>query len=996
VTEDQHAVGCPKAAFVNFTSRLRSATAEGESPEKSHKTDLPDLSGTTVGRFSLQVRLGRGGMGEVYRAYDTKLKRLVALKRIVGAPDDLYRERLWTEAQYASRLNDARIAAVYDMFEEGNEVFLVMEYVEGRTLRERLNKPISISKFLEIAAECAEGLAAAHKGGVLHHDIKPENIMLTSSDQVKMLDFGVARRLPTASVLSTQIDNCSDRGKVSGTLAYMAPEVLEESESDERADIFSLGVIFYEALAGRHPFLTKGFLATCNRILKENPAPLRTRNPRVSPEFERIVNKMLAKNPAERYVSAADLLVDLRALQRSQGLVGAMTPTPPVSAAVRADQKARGWLRGAGLFAGLVCLLALGNYLYRAIAAPIFGAHDRMLVADFENHSGEPLFDETVGELLGHELQQSRYLNIVPRTEAVAAARLAGRQNVDRIDVALGEEICQRENYRVVLTGDVVKAGSGYEIYVKVMDPKQDSALFADKEALRSTSELYAAVDMLAKRLRSHLGESMAQIDQRSVPLAQVTTPSLEALKRYSAAMKKYSAGDIDGFLPLAKSAVEIDPGFAMAHLYLARAYYQLGNVNEFRGHMKLARSEINHVSERERFVILAVDYSANSLEEKSLEQYRLLTELYPDDIEGLQGLAEESALMGKWADAIAAEKHLLQMNPHSGVDYNRLILWLNDTSQFPAAIETYSSAQTNGVKAAELHWGTGLAYLGEENPEKAREQFQMLSLEGGDYEKGLAAISLARVLIYQGRLKEATDALHTGIVLAEKQHSDMWIPVYRYLLASVLLLRGKTTEARAESQRLSATAPQRETEVEELRRAGMVALDVGDIAGAQAGLGALAKLNETQDSAYTHSCYYNLKGAIELAIHKPEDAEESQRRAAVYLPFFSAYEGLANALEAQHKWKEAAQAYQHLLDFKGEVISDDSPAYWVVANLRLARVLAQGGEQKEALRYYDEFLRLWANADSDLPVLLQARDERARTRQGISSGPGTAAPQGR
>ena len=935
-------------------------------------------------------------MGEVYRAYDTKLKRLVALKRIVGAPDDQYRERLWTEAQYASRLNDARIAAVYDMFEEGNEIFLVMEYVEGRTLRERLNKPISINKFLEIAVECAEGLAAAHKGGVLHHDIKPENIMLTSAEQVKMLDFGVARRLPSASVLSTQIDNRSDRGKVSGTLAYMAPEVLEESESDERADIFSLGVIFYEALAGRHPFLTKGFLATCNRILKENPVPLRTRNPRVPAEFERIVNKMLAKNPTERYVSASDLLVDLRALQRSQGLIGVTTQTPSGSGAVRGNEKARRWLRGAGVLAGIVCLLALGNYLYRVIAAPIFGAHDRMLVADFENHSGEPLFDETVGELLGHELQQSRYLNIVPRTEAVAAARLAGRQDVDRIDAGLGEQICQRENYRVLLTGDVVKAGSGYEIYVKVMDPKQHTAVLADKEALRSTSELYAAVDELAKRLRSHLGESMAQIDQRSVPLAQVTTPSLEALKRYSAAMKKYSAGDIGGFLPLAKSAAELDPSFAMAHLYLARAYYQLGNVSEFRGHMKLARSEINHVSERERFVILAVDYSANSLEEKSLEQYRLLTELYPDDIEGLQGFAEESALMGKWADAIAAEKHLLQMNPHSGVDYNRLILWLNDTSQFPAALETYSSAQANGVKAAELHWGAGLAHLGEGNTEKAREQFELLAREGGDYEKGLAAISSARVLIYQGRLKEATESLHTGIVLAEKQHSDTWIPVYRYLLASVLVLRGKTTEARAESERLSAAAPQPETEVEELRRAGMVALDVGDVAGAQAGFGALAKLHETQDSAYTHSCYYNLKGAIELATHKPEDAEESQRRAAVYLPFFSAYEGLASALEAQHKWKEAAQAYQHFLDFKGEVISDDSPAYWVVANLRLARVLAQGGEQKEALKYYDEFLRLWANADPDLPVLQKAREERARTRQAASSGPDTAAPQGR
>ena len=980
---------------MNFTSLPRPATAEGESPEQRRKTALPDLSGTTVGRFSLQSRLGRGGMGEVYRAYDTKLKRLVALKRIVSTSDDQYKERLWTEAEYASRLNDARIAAVYDMFEEGNEIFLVMEYVEGQTLRQRLKHPISINKFLEIAVECAEALAAAHKGGVLHHDIKPENIMLTSAEQVKMLDFGVARRLPSTSLLSTQLDNNEDRTKVSGTLAYMAPEVLEENESDERSDIFSLGVIFYEGLAG-HPFLIQGFLATCNRIVKENPVALRTRNPRVPAEFERIVNKMLAKKPAERYVSAADLLVDLRALQRSQRPEPGLTQTSNGLSESGAREKTKWRLGIAAAVAALVCLLMLGNYLYRAIAAPIFTPHDRMLVADFENHSGEPLFDDTVGELLGHELQQSRYLNIVPRTEAAAAARLAGRQDVDHIDAALGREICQRENYRVLLTGDVVKAESGYEIYVKVMDPKQGGAVFADKQALRSTSELYAAVDELAKRLRSHLGESLTQIGQQSVPLAQVTTPSLEALKRYSAAMKKYSAGDIEGFLPLAKNAVELDPGFAMAHLSLARAYYQLGNAKEFREHMKLARAEINHVSERERFVILAVDYSAQSLEEESLEQYRLLIELYPDDIEGLEGLAEESAQMGKWLDAIGAEKHVLKLNPHSAVDYNRLILWLNHTNQFSTAIEAYSAAQTNGVKAAELHWGAGLAFLGGENAQKAREQFELLAREGGEYEKGLAAISSARVLIYQGRLREATDALNTGIVLAEKQHSDTWIPVYRYLLASVFVLQGRAAEARAESQRLSATALSRETEVEERRRAGLVALDVGNIAGAQAELSELTKLNETEDSAYTHSCYYNLKGAIELANHKPEDAEESQRRAAVYLPFFSAYEGMAGALEAQHKWKEAAQAYEHFLDFKGEVISDDSPAYWVVANLRLARVLAEGGEPKEALKYYDEFLRLWANADADLPVLQKARAERARTFEALSSGPGTAAPQGR
>jgi serine/threonine protein kinase len=930
--------------------------------------------------------LGIGGIGEVYRAYDTKLKRSVALKRIVHTSGDRYRERLWAEARYASHLTDPRIAAVYDVFEEGSELFLVMEYVEGQTLRNRLAEPLSIPKFLDIAIECAEALSAAHRGGVLHHDIKPENIMLTSSGQVKVLDFGVARHLPDSGAMSTEIDNLSDNSKLSGTLAYMAPEVLEEKETDERADIFSLGVIFYEALAGRHPFLAKGFLATCNRILHEDPASLRSFNPYVSPEFERIATKALAKDPAERYLSAADLLVDLRALRKSQAQANTFTiPSQPSHGA-----QSRKWPRLGFLPAvvGLACLAALGIFLYRRNSAPVFTAQDWMLVTDFENHSGEPLFDETVGESISHALQQSRYLHVVPRPQAVEAARLAGRNDVGHIDSGLGQLISQRENYRAVLVGDVEKAGSAFEITVKVIDPKQGTIVLADSASFKSPSELYNAVDDLAKRLRSHLGESLPQIEQQSTPLARVTTPSLEALKRYSAAMKRYTAGDAQGFLSLANSAVELDPGFAMAHLDLARVYYQLGNAKEFRSHMAQARNGLDHVSERERFLILAEDYSAQSLLEKSLEQYRLLTELYPEDLEGLRGLAEESVWVGRPQDAVAVERHILQINPHSEPDYVRLILWLNRTNQFPAALEAYSLARTNGIKAPELHWVAGFAYLGEDNADKAREQFTLLAQEGGEYEKELATLSLARVLMYQGRLREAAETLRTGMLLAEKVHTDTWIPVYRFLLVSVYLLRGQSADARAESQRLVSNPPHRETEDEELRTAGLLALEVGDKPAAQNLLARLARLNETQDNGFTHSCYYNLKGAVELAGGKPADAEESQRRAAVFFPLFSAYKELGNAFAAQRRWDESAQADARYLDFRGELINDDSPTDWVLGNLRLAQALAQAGQLKDSLKYYDEFLRLWANADPDLPVLRQAREEQAKILRSISPGP--------
>jgi eukaryotic-like serine/threonine-protein kinase len=969
--------------------------AESASQRQPRPPYVPDLSGTNVGRFAILALLGRGGMGEVYRAYDTKLKRPVALKRITRAADERYRRRLWAEAQYASRLNDARIAAVYDVLEEEGELFLVMEYVEGETLRRRFAQPMPIAEFLDIAVQCAEALAVAHGCGVLHRDIKPENIMMTPTKGAKILDFGVAARLPSATVTSTQIDDRGDSAELSGTLAYMAPEVLEERESDQRSDIFSLGVVFYEALAGRHPFLAKGFLATCTRILKENPAPLRGFNPRISPEFERIVSKMLAKNPAERYASAADLLVDLRALRRTQTLqtsftTPTLTPTPAASETrPQTEKKHRVLLTGALVVAAACAVVAA--LVYPRFAKPVLAAHEGMLVTDFENHSGEALFDDTVSESLRYALRESRYVYVLPRAQAVEAARRTGRTDVTHLDADLGRQICQRENCQVVLAGEINKAGAGYEIDVKVVDPWKGVAVLADSAPLRSPSELYEAVDGLGKRLRNHLGESLAQVEKQSTPLARVTTPSLEALQRYSAAVQRYAAGDIEGFLALAKNAVEIDPDFAMAHLYLARAYEQLGNEKASRGQLALARRGIDRVSERERYLIAAADYAAQGMEEKSLEQYRLLTELYPDDLEGYQGLATQSIWVGHPEDAIAAEKHILQFDPHSAVDHQRLILWLDHVNNFTDALTAYSAARAGGVTAPVLHWGAGLAHLGQDDTEGARREFGLLAQEGGDYEKALASLYSARVLMYEGHLREATEALRHGLLVDEKLHSETWTPVKRYLLGEVLLARRQTAEAQRETRRLAAMTTERNAE--ELRRTGIQAVAQGELPAARQLLNQLGKLNDSEDTGYTHSCYYNLKGAVELAEGKTQAAEDSQHRAAVFYPLFNAYYAEGEVYAAQHEWAKSAQSYRRYLDFKGEVIGEDSPSDWVLGNLRLARVLAQAGDTNQSLRYYDQFLRLWANADPELKVLREARTERAHMAQTISSVPSPGGP---
>jgi serine/threonine-protein kinase len=276
------------------------------------------LTGTVAGRFEIENRVGTGGMGEVYRARDTRLKCAVALKRLSPAlrNDSLYRRRLMEEAQRSAQMrNEPRVAAVYDFLETEDEFFLVMEYVEGETLRQRLSRPIQLQEFLHIAGQCAEALIAANDRGILHGDIKPENIMLTPAGQVKILDFGVAKHI-LGSGTGAEEDVTIDRaGTLAGTPAYMAPEILLQKAVDGRADIFSLGIVFYESLTGRHPFRGDSFSVTSDRIRGETPVPASEFNPDVSPALECILQRMLAKKPADRYANARELLADLDHLQ---------------------------------------------------------------------------------------------------------------------------------------------------------------------------------------------------------------------------------------------------------------------------------------------------------------------------------------------------------------------------------------------------------------------------------------------------------------------------------------------------------------------------------------------------------------------------------------------------------------------------------------------------------------------------------------------------------
>jgi len=931
--------------------------------------------GTPVGRFRIQARLGAGGMGEVYLAEDTGLKRQVALKRITSRlrANAKSRQRLWREAECASRLNDPHVAAVYDVIEESNELFVVMEYIEGETLRRRLARPLTVDEFVGIAEQCASGLSAAHRAGLLHRDIKPENIMLTSSGQAKILDFGLARELPLGDD-ATQ--DTIDTTSLSGTLLYMAPEVLDQKDTDARADIFSLGIVFYEALSGQHPFKRASLLETCHAILREELPALSSRNAEVPTELQHIVHKMLAKDQGARYATANEICRDLEALDQELGLAGAQSRHSQRIYRTDTRRFSRRRLMLGVLASVLLTATAVGALTYRHFRAPLLNEHDSILLSNFENQTGQSIFDATVTEAVRQSLEQSSYVHLVPRSQLVDAERRMG-QPAASPDPNLGREICKRENYRALLVGRVTATGSRYKVTAQVVDPWQETTVLAEEATFQSPADLYPAIDDLTRRLRSNLGESLKQIQQHNEPLARVTTSSLEALQRYSRAMELFAAGNFEAFTPLAKSAVEIDPNFAMAHLYLSRAYGLVGDEKNDRIEIARARQGLDRVTERERFIILGDVFANQGIYEKAAEQYHLLTDLYPDDVEGYRSLASSLAWAGRTQDALAAAQHAVQLDPQTPLNHWILIQSLIRLNKFPEALAAYESAQNKGVKSAIFHRGTGLAYLGEGNVPAATAEFELLRKEGGDYEGNLSSLYLSRALIYEGQMNKAAEALRAGLLLDDKLHSESYKPVRLYLLIKVLLAQGNRTAAAAELRALNVAAVMDGPDM--MRMAGKLAVELKDVSSARRMLAEIEKLPSLSESAFTQGCYYNLKGAIERATGHLNEAIDSQRRAAIFYPAYQSYLDLGGDYVARRDWASAARAYEKYMTFEGQILDEDTPSDWVLANLWAARALAMEGNQQQSQQRYDEFLRLWAKADADLPALREARAERAR-----------------
>ncbi len=617
-------------------------------------------------------------MGEVYRAEDTKLKRLVALKRLAPhlRADSSYRRRFLEEAEHASGFSDSHIAAVYDVLEEQGEIFLVLEYVEGETLRQRLRRPMSLDEFFGIATQCAEALAAAHDHSIVHCDIKPENIMLTSAGQVKILDFGVAKHLPRSDQSST-VDRA---GTMAGTPAYMSPEVLLEKVPDGRADVFSLGVVFYEALTGHHPFLSGSFVATTDRIRNETPAPIRIFNRGVPDGLEAIVREAMAKEPGRRYAGARELLEDLRRVQA--GLTPSkLSPVLPRLTQSRARRR-RGWT--AANVAVIAVLLVIVVYrqpeLRRWLRLRTSSAPVQLAVLPFAPTGDDPgarAFCDGLTETLAAKLTQlsgSYPLQVVPTSEIRAESITSVEQARKDFGVTL------------VLEGSLHSSGSQVRVTYSLVDAKTRRQLHAETVDANA-GDAFAVEDRVVDGVVRMLGLEIEGNERVALAAHGTGDPSAydQYLRGRGYLLDYHKHENIDSAISAFNRALTLDPKYAQAYAALGEAY-RLGYLEGQGGSdwMQKARFACDQAvadapNLADGYACLGGVYRGTGEYEKAVAQFQKATALDPTNDDAFRGLADAYQKLNRPAEAEATYRQAIRLRPQYWAGYSWLgvFYWL-------------------------------------------------------------------------------------------------------------------------------------------------------------------------------------------------------------------------------------------------------------------------------------------------------------------------------